>query len=79
MFWGLGGALGRVGDVAAIFRCLGGIDRNPAAICDFEGPAGVPGTVLDLFDLKQYSACHGHEPVASANVLGSQVTARLRI
>lgn len=69
LFCGLGGgALGfsrgtaRVGNIIATFRCLGGIDVNPAAIRDFERLVGVAGTVLDLFDEEQYRAFHGHEP-----------------
>lgn len=52
----------RIGRMVAIFRCLGGIDVNPAAIRDFERVVGVRGTVLDLFDHEQYRAFHGHEP-----------------
>jgi hypothetical protein len=46
------------------FRCLGGIDVDPAAIRDFERLAGVPGTVMDLFDRDQYRDFHGAEPPA---------------
>jgi site-specific DNA-cytosine methylase len=49
----------RVGNMQAKFRCLGGIDVSPAAIRDFDRLAGVPGTVLDLFDAEQYAAFHG--------------------
>lgn len=69
LFCGLGGGaagfnLGeaRVGNSEAVFRCLGGIDSDPAAIADFGRLAGVPGTVMDLFDRDQYNAWHGHEP-----------------
>jgi site-specific DNA-cytosine methylase len=48
----------------AKFRCLGGIDSDPAAIEDFGRLAGVPGTVMDLFDREQYALWHGHEPPA---------------
>lgn len=69
LFCGLGGgakgfnqAQARVGSVEARFRCLGGIDVDPAAIRDFDRLAGVRGTVLDLFDRSQYIAFHGKEP-----------------
>jgi site-specific DNA-cytosine methylase len=68
-FCGLGGgakgfnrASPRVGNLRARFRCLGGIDVDAAAIRDFERLAGVPGTVLDLFDREQFRAFHGREP-----------------
>lgn len=68
-FCGLGGGAkgfnkgtARVGNLQARFRCIGGIDVDPGAIRDFERLAGVPGTVLDLFDRDQYKAFHGHEP-----------------
>lgn len=53
----------QVGNVAAVLRCIGGIDNDPAAIRDFDraGP-GRPGTVLDLFTRAQYTAFHGKEP-----------------
>ena len=69
LFCGLGaGARGfnrgqaRVGRLQAVFRCIGGIDVDPAAVRDFERLAGTPGTVLDLFSRVQYAAFHGHEP-----------------
>lgn len=69
LFCGLGGgakgfnkASPRVGNVQAKFRCLGGIDVDPASIKDFQRLAGVPGTVLDLFDRDQYLHFHGKEP-----------------
>lgn len=69
LFCGLGGgakgfnqAEARVGNLQARYRCLGGVDVDPAAIKDFERLAGVPGTVLDLFTREQYIAFHGHEP-----------------
>jgi site-specific DNA-cytosine methylase len=71
MFAGLGGGAkgfnrgrARVGNMQARFRCIGGIDVDPAAMRDFERLAGVPGTVLDLFDRDQYRAFHGSEPPA---------------
>ena len=71
LFCGLGGAAAgfnrgqaRVGSMQARFRCLGGIDSDARAIADFSLLAGVPGTVLDLFDRDQYRAFHGEEPPA---------------
>lgn len=71
LFAGLGGgakgfnrAQPRVGNLQARFRCIGGIDVDPAAMRDFQRLAGVPGTVLDLFDRDQYRAFHGAEPPA---------------
>lgn len=68
-FCGLGGGArgfnrgsARVGNLRARFRCIGGIDNDPASIRDFERAAGVPGTVLDLFSREQYTAFHGCEP-----------------
>ncbi|MFC3074947.1 DNA cytosine methyltransferase [Shinella pollutisoli] len=52
----------RVGNLRATFRCLGGIDNDPAAVRDFSRLAGVPGTLLDLFDEDQYRAFHGAAP-----------------
>lgn len=71
LFCGLGGGAhgfnqghARMGATVAHFRCLGGIDSDPAAARDFERLAGVPGTAFDLFDREQYTAFHGHEPPA---------------
>lgn len=71
LFCGMGGgAIGfnngsaRVGNLRARMRCVGGIDVDAQAIEDFNRRAGVPGTVLDLFDRAQYTAWHGHEPPA---------------
>jgi site-specific DNA-cytosine methylase len=71
LFAGLGGgargfnrASARVGSMQAQFRCIGGIDVDPAAMRDFQRLAGVPGTVLDLFDREQYRAFHAAEPPA---------------
>lgn len=71
LFCGLGaGAKGfnngsaRVGNMVARFRCLGGVDVDPAAVRDFGRLTGVPGTLLDLFDREQYIAFHGHKPPA---------------
>ncbi len=72
LFCGLGGGAAgfnrgqaRVGSMQARFRCLGGIDSDKRAIVDFSLLAGVPGTVLDLFDRDQYRAFHGEEPPAN--------------
>jgi len=69
IFCGLGGGArgfnrgqARVGNLRAKYRCLGGIDNDPAAIADFQTLAGVPGTQLDMFSLEQYRAFHGKEP-----------------
>lgn len=69
LFCGLGGGTAgfndgeaRVGNVRAMFRCVGGIDINAAAIKDFKKLVGMPGTVLDMFDRAQYKAFHGIEP-----------------
>lgn len=68
-FCGLGGgakgfnkARPRVGNLVGKFRCIGGIDVDPAGIRDFKTLSGVTGTVLDLFDREQYLAFHGHMP-----------------
>ncbi|TCT21175.1 DNA cytosine methyltransferase [Thiobaca trueperi] len=71
LFCGLGGAAAgfnrgqaRIGAMQANFRCLGGIDSDPAAVRDFEHLVGVQGTCLDLFSRTQYRAWHGCEPPA---------------
>jgi site-specific DNA-cytosine methylase len=71
LFCGLGGGAkgfnngdARIGNMKARFRCIGGIDVDHAAIRDFDRLAGVPGTVLDLFDRDQYKDFHGAEPSA---------------
>jgi site-specific DNA-cytosine methylase len=46
------------------FRCLGGVDCDPAVIRDFTRRTGTRGTVLDLFDHQQYADFHGHLPPA---------------
>jgi site-specific DNA-cytosine methylase len=55
----------RVGGMAGVMRCIGGIDIDPAAIRDFDnaGP-GRPGTVMDLFTRDQYIDFHGKQPPA---------------
>lgn len=69
VFCGLGGGAkgfnkghARVGSSVAKFRCIGGVDVDAASIRDFDRLAGVPGTVLDMFDLEQYIAFHGKAP-----------------
>ena len=69
LFCGLGGGArgfnrgtARVGNMVADFRCIGGVDVDAASIRDFGRLAGVPGTVLDLFDREQFEAFHGHAP-----------------
>ena len=71
LFCGLGGGAAgfnrgqaRVGSMRGRFRCLGGVDSDQRAIADFSRLAGVPGTVLDLFDRDQYRDFHGEEPPA---------------
>ncbi|WP_186100659.1 DNA cytosine methyltransferase [Burkholderia gladioli] len=66
---GLGGgakgfkrAVSRVGAMTARWRCIGGIDNDPAAARDFHKLVGVPCTVMDLFTRQQYVAFHGAEP-----------------
>ena len=71
LFCGLGGGAAgfnrgqaRVGSMQARFRCLGGVDSDKRAIADFSRLAGVPGTLLNLFDRDQFRAFHGEEPSA---------------
>nr|WP_315210775.1 DNA cytosine methyltransferase [uncultured Albidiferax sp.] len=78
LFCGLGGgakgfnaASPRVGNQVGKFQCLGGIDVDAASIRDFGRLAGVPGTVLDLFDREQYLAFHGHPPPAGWREAGT--------
>ncbi|WP_458763527.1 DNA cytosine methyltransferase [Cupriavidus basilensis] len=68
---GLGGgakgfkkAVSQVGNMVATWRCLGGIDVDPAAARDFHKLVGVPCTVMDLFTRAMYTAFHGKEPPA---------------
>lgn len=71
LFAGLGGGASgfnrgkaRLGNREVRYRCAGGIDIDPGAIQAFTARAGVPGTVMDLFNREQYTAFHGHEPPA---------------
>ena len=50
--------------MTATWRCIGGIDNDPAAARDFEKLVGTPCTVMDLFTREQYTAFHGAEPPA---------------
>ena len=54
----------RVGNFQAKFRCIGGVDSDPAGIADFTRRAGIKGTLLDLFSREQFIAFHGKEPPA---------------
>lgn len=71
LFVGLGGGArgfnqghARVGAMKARFRCIGGVDNDPAGLADFERLTGARGTLLDLFSRDQYVAFHGCEPPA---------------
>lgn len=66
---GLGGgakgfskATSKVGNMTATWRCIGGIDNDPAAARDFEMLVGKSCTVMDLFTRAQYTAYNGKEP-----------------
>lgn len=68
---GLGGgamgfqrAVSRVGGLTAKWRCIGGIDNDPAACRDFHSLVGVPCTQMDLFTREQYCAFNNTEPPA---------------
>ena len=58
MSLGLTRAHARVGRFEARFRCLGGIDSDPAACRDFERLTGTKATCRDLFDLEDFRAYH---------------------
>lgn len=53
-----------VGNMQADWRCIGGVDVDPAALIDFEMLTGTKGTLLDLFTRDQYTRFHGAEPPA---------------
>ena len=53
-----------VGNIQAEWRCIGGIDVDPACLRDFQRLSGVPGTLMDLFTLNMYTAFHGKPPPA---------------
>lgn len=54
----------RVGNLVAKPRCIGSVDVDAAANRDFKRLVGVEATTLDLFDIDQYQAFHGHMPPA---------------
>lgn len=69
LFCGLGGGKkgfnrgqARVGNMRGRFRCIGGIDVDPASIRDFNRFGPGKGTVIDLFSRQQFIAFHGREP-----------------
>ncbi|MES0071902.1 DNA cytosine methyltransferase [Mesorhizobium sp. M0058] len=71
LFCGLGGGAkgfnkghARVGSLNANWRCIGGVDVDPASIRDFSRAAKVQGTMLDMFSREQFVAFHGKEPPA---------------
>jgi site-specific DNA-cytosine methylase len=79
LFCGLGGGAkgfnrgkARVGNMEGKFRCIGGVDVDPASIRDFERLSGTRGTVLDMFDRSQYLAFHGHEPPSTWKEAGPE-------
>ncbi|KWE70618.1 DNA methyltransferase [Burkholderia ubonensis] len=51
-----------VGNMTATWRCIGGVDVDPAAARDFEMLLGTPCTVMDLMTRGQYTAYHEKEP-----------------
>lgn len=53
-----------LGPVQAEWRCLGGVDVDPAGLRDFQMMTGVPGTLMDLFTREQFIAFHGQQPPA---------------
>lgn len=53
-----------VGHIQAEWRCIGGVDVDPAGLRDFERLSGVPGTLMDLFTRDQYTRFHAKEPPA---------------
>ncbi|MCA7889100.1 DNA cytosine methyltransferase [Burkholderia contaminans] len=66
---GLGGgakgfqeAMSQVGEKIATWRCIGGIDNDPAACRDFKSLVGVDCTLMDLFTRAQYTAFNEAEP-----------------
>ncbi|POZ80251.1 DNA cytosine methyltransferase [Burkholderia contaminans] len=66
---GLGGgakgfqeAMSQVGEKIAMWRCIGGIDNDPAACRDFKSLVGVDCTLMDLFTRAQYTAFNEAEP-----------------
>lgn len=69
MCCGLGGgtkgfkkAVAKVGNMEATWRCIGGIDVDPAAARDHKRLVGTDITIMDLMTREQYTAFHGTEP-----------------
>jgi len=52
----------RLGHLRARLRCLGGFDSDPRCVRDFTRLVGVPATLLDAFNRRQYIDFHGVEP-----------------
>lgn len=52
----------RLGNIIAKPRCIGSVDIDPRACRDFEQLTGVPATLLDLMDERQYRAFHNCAP-----------------
>jgi hypothetical protein len=70
-FCGLGGGArgfnrgqARVGNAVAKFRCIGGIDVDPAPASATSSAGRRAGHGLDLFSLEQYLAFHGRPAAA---------------
>nr|WP_232446002.1 DNA cytosine methyltransferase [Burkholderia ubonensis] len=55
-------AVSQVGNITATWRCIGGVDVDPAAARDFEMLLGTPCTVMDLMTRGQFTAYHEKEP-----------------
>ncbi|MBF5006889.1 DNA cytosine methyltransferase [Diaphorobacter caeni] len=51
-----------IGTIKGRMRCVGGIDVDARACADFKTMTGVPQACVDLFDIEQYKAWHGHMP-----------------
>ena len=56
--------MSQVGEKIATWRCIGGIDNDPAACRDFRTLVGVDCTLMDLFTREQYTAFNGMQPPA---------------
>ncbi|HCE7209026.1 TPA: DNA cytosine methyltransferase [Pseudomonas aeruginosa] len=54
----------QIANMLGNWRCIGGVDIDPAGLADFEEFTGTKGTLLDLFTREQYIAYHGKEPPA---------------
>jgi len=53
-----------IGTIKGRMRCVGGIDVDARACADFRTMTGVRQACVDLFDVEQYQAWHGHLPPA---------------